>query len=83
MRLIDADYFKKQTAAAALKSNAEQKGLALIKLIDNQPTAYDVEKVVEQLSNRSALARPVGWTKSYEIILLDDAIEIVKQEVVE
>lgn len=43
-----------------------------------QPTAYDPDKVVEQLEDRSTLSRPVGWTKSYEIITLKDAIEIVK-----
>ena len=42
------------------------------------PTAYDPDKVVTQLEDRSSLARPVGWAKSYEIITLADAIEIVK-----
>ena len=32
----------------------------------------------EQLKNMSTLARPVGWSKAYEIIMLKDAIEIVK-----
>lgn len=52
-------------------------------VIDEQPTAFDVDKVVEQLENRSALARPVGWSKAYEIIMLKDAIEIVKEGGVE
>lgn len=43
-----------------------------------QPTAYDPDKVVEQLEDRSTLSRPVGWTKSYEIITLKDAVEIVE-----
>lgn len=47
-------------------------------VINNMPTAYDPDKVVEQLEDRSTLSRPVGWTKSYEIITLADAIEIVK-----
>lgn len=38
----------------------------------------DEKEVVEQLENRSVLARPVGWSKSYEIIMLKDAVEIVK-----
>ena len=42
------------------------------------PTAYDPDKAVTQLEDRSSLARPVGWAKSYEIITLADAIEIVK-----
>lgn len=49
-----------------------------INLINCQPTAYDPEKVVKQLEERSSLARPVGWSKSYEIITLENAIEIVK-----
>lgn len=36
------------------------------------------EKVVKQLEDRSTLSRPVGWPKSYEIITLEDAIEIVR-----
>lgn len=53
MRLIDADYFKKQIAAATLKNNIESnKGLALMELVDAQPTAYDVNKVVEQIRAR-------------------------------
>lgn len=43
-----------------------------------QPTAFDVDKVVQQLEKRSTLAKPVGWTKSYEIVILNDALEIVK-----
>jgi hypothetical protein len=43
-----------------------------------QPTAYDPDKVVKQLEDRSTLSRPVGWTKSYEIITLKDAVEIVE-----
>lgn len=46
--------------------------------IDAQSTAFDPDRVVEQLKDRSTLSRPVGWTKSYEIITLKDAIEIVK-----
>ena len=42
------------------------------------PTAYDVDKVMEQLEDRSTLSRPVGWSKSYEIVTLADAIGIVK-----
>ena len=37
-----------------------------------------LDKVVKQLEDRSTLARPVGWTKQYEIVTLKDAIEIVK-----
>lgn len=74
MRLIDAD---------ALKINIYHNRKVvlndeLVQCIDNTPTAYDPDKVVEQMNDRSTLSRPVGWSKSYEIITLDDAIEIVK-----
>lgn len=85
-RLIDADLLKRNITkwlkplkpdetetielADVLKSVVEE--------IDEQPTAFDADKVVQQLENRSALARPVGWSKAYEIIMLKDAIEIVK-----
>ena len=51
---------------------------AIKDVVKNMPTAYDLCKVVEQLEDRSTLSRPVGWPKSYEIITLDDAIDIVK-----
>lgn len=47
-------------------------------LIDEQPTAFDVDKVVEQLDEKSQLARPVGWAYPYEIIMTKDVMKIVK-----
>ena len=50
MRLIDADKFKQQVAAVVLTGNLSvKKGNAMCELIDKQLTAYDVDKVVEQL----------------------------------
>lgn len=70
-RLIDADKIIDSLGGSDMD-------FAIGAVIDEQPTAFDVDKVVEQLENRSALARPVGWSKAYEIIMLKDAIEIVK-----
>ena len=70
-RLIDADKIIDSLGNSDMD-------FAIGAVIDEQPTAFDVDKVVEQLENRSALARPVGWSKAYEIIMLKDAIEIVK-----
>ncbi len=83
-RLIDADKLLEETRRD--RDYAEKNGFmdmyherqALIDRIEAQQTAYDPDKVVEQLENRSTLSRPVGWTKSYEIVTLGDAIEIVK-----
>ena len=52
MRLINADNFKTQVAAAAISNGfiqASEKAKVMIDLIDMQPTAFDVDKVVEQL----------------------------------
>lgn len=46
MRLIDADELNKGF-------NDSPMGLAMKKLIDNQPTAYDIDKVVEELEESS------------------------------
>ena len=73
MRLIDAD---KLIHALANDFIGGKKTLGQV--VDEQPTAFDLDKVVEQLEKRSTLAKPVGWTKSYEIVILNDAVEIVK-----
>lgn len=75
-RLIDADKIIDSLGNSDMD-------FAIGAVIDEQPTVFDVDKVVEQLENRSALARPVGWSKAYEIIMLKDAIEIVKEGGVE
>lgn len=52
MRLIDADEFKRQIAAVVIKngtSKSVDKANVLFDSIDLQPTAYNVEKVVQQL----------------------------------
>lgn len=64
---------------SAIRNNAPKSvPIWVYQTIDNAPTTYDPDKVVEQLEDRSTLSRPVGWTKSYEIITLKDAVEIVK-----
>lgn len=77
-RLIDADKIDFNEVFVGASEFTQDIRNATQMLIDEQPTAYDTDKVVEQLENRSALARPVGWSKAYEIIMLKDAIEIVK-----
>lgn len=74
MRLIDAD---KLNFSEQHYNKSQMK--AILDFIDNQPTAFVVDKVVERLNEKSVLSRPVGWSKSYEIVTLKEAIEIVKQ----
>ena len=58
MRLIDADEFKKQIAGMAIINNfPADKANTMCELYDAQPTAYDVDRVVEQLEEKSELAR--------------------------
>lgn len=85
MRLIDADVLKENLIKRLKPLEPEEEMidvdvvlLSTLMEIDGQPTAFDLDKVMEQLENRSALARPVGWSKAYEIIILKDAIEILK-----
>lgn len=93
MRLIDADKlilhlndYALQKSPSDVESAGDRKVSRAvykaitdcIRAVDEQPTAFDLDKVMEQLEDRSALARPVGWSKAYEIIMLKDAIEIAK-----
>ena len=49
----------------------------LIKLVENQPTAYDIDKVVERLELHSFELGTDSLPVHY--VRLNDAIEIVKQ----
>ena len=78
-RLIDADALLKHFEMIQEQENAI--GLDFVAITDEikeQPTAYDVDAVVEQIS-RSAFERygnpGMGGEK---VVNLDDAIEIVK-----
>ena len=55
----------------------------LIKVIRNQPTAYDIDKVVEQLEeirlNKTCNKEKCDAKELCRICVVDDAIEIVKQ----
>ena len=87
MSLIDAedfskvikDYFHDMITHHKYNVDCVDCNADLQHLLDEQPTAYDVDKVVEELDNRSVFARPVGWSKSYELITLKNAVEVVKQ----
>ena len=95
MRLIDADVFEKQIAGMTIANNYPvNKASALCDLIDAQPTAYDPDKVVEQLEERTTFLKECTkygnkdaeqQEKSYATMmmyevayLVDDLLEIVK-----
>lgn len=79
MRLIDADKTK-QLLRDRLKGeynvvSALVEG-AIVNLLDEQPTAYDVDKVVEKLR---ACSFEVISEDCYVSLDLDEAIDIVKR----
>ena len=79
MRLIDADLLKKNCkCTGTFESNFQCVSLKTLgDLIDAQPTAYEVDKVLEQLEDATAIgADCVG--NAFECISKHMAIEIVK-----
>ena len=50
----------------------------LVKLLDEQPTAYDVDEVVKELEEKARTVNVIGYGTIYEAINKDVAIEIVK-----
>ena len=90
MRLIDADKLIEELTIKAVSKDAHIISIAnaVVNLVNNQPTAYDIDKVVEELEEvkmRYFLTiANTGDEKSdfaYENVgnALDEAIEIVKQ----
>lgn len=78
MRLIDADALKSLIAGMAISNNyPANKANALCELFDAQPTAYDPDKVVEQLEElRKECEDPLqDYDPNY---FIDKAIKIVK-----
>ena len=64
----------------AISNDAEREYIkkTILDFIICQPTAYSVDKVVEELENKSIFSIQSGYTKPARIINVDDAIEIVK-----
>lgn len=87
MRLIDADEFKKQIAGMAIKNGySPEKANALCKFIDNQPTAYNLDKVLKELNEEANEAdMHTGNYEDYDPYSFgqanayDNAIQIVKE----
>ena len=86
MRLIDADALKD----TLLKYNYTTAHNQIFRYIDEQPTAYDVDKVVEKLENEKYIHTEnynISFYRDYPEIkqrykqvcgVIDKAIEIVK-----
>ena len=79
MRLIDADTLIEDIS----KRNYISKALSEIfeTIIDERPTAYDVDKVVKEINEWTFNANIVvgdGTVMNHNLIVRDTAIEIVK-----
>ena len=71
MRLIDADNYKGKVIASRCYS-----GVNKLINVDDVPTAYDVDKVVEQLKETKAYMQYENMNA--DVKWIDKAIEIVK-----
>ena len=80
MRLIDADALIKNLSYLYTKNHipVDMRSKEILTTIMEQPTAYDVDKVVEELELHSFELGTDTLPAHY--IRLNDAIEIVKQE---
>ena len=76
-RLIDADAFKKRIGT----ETKIRKMMCMA--IDEQPTAYDVEKIVEELETLPNREADYYYASSNDVIDREDAIDIVKRGGVE
>ena len=80
MRLIDADELIKQFHYGGIADTEEDKAwtATVRRTINEQPTAYDIDKVVEQLGNASCYIED-GNGHAGHLVFTDEAIEIVKK----
>nr|DAY45019.1 MAG TPA: hypothetical protein [Caudoviricetes sp.] len=79
MRLIDADTLKKDLESVTLSNGTLLNTNTVLLLLDKYPTAFDVDKVVEQLNEKATLSRPIGRPRYIGTVPLKEAVEIVKR----
>lgn len=74
MRLIDADALKKDLKSVTLSNGTLVNTNAVLYLLEEYPTSYDVDKVVEQLKEFQGEMEQFSCDG-----ILTDMIEIVKR----
>lgn len=82
MRLIDAYALiesMKKTESEHENAMTCPSWWSAFNVISEQPTAYSVDKVVEELEEKAGTVNFIGYGTIYEAINKDVAIEIVKQ----
>ena len=73
-RLIDANELKKQYTDAFVSAYGKEAASMFIGVINQMPTAYDIDEVIKKLESNS-------WKspkEPHKLMWLDRAIEIVK-----
>ena len=76
MRLIDEEVLMKDIQNTITEKSST---IDWMNMIYRQPTAYDVDKVVEQLESLSNAEADYYYAKSNDVIDREDAIDIVKK----
>ena len=75
-RLIDADKLLEELR----EYHPLSLSYGILSDIEYFPTAYDIDKVIEQLEEKSAtFCREYGYAEDENVLYLPDAIEIVKK----
>ena len=82
-RLIDSDALKKDLKSVTLSNGTLVNTNAVLYLLEEYPTAYDVDKIVEQLEDRKSLMMETLKISEADIDRgriygMEKAIEIVK-----
>ena len=83
MRLIDADKLKEYIKNFDIGNGIGHGQSYILDAINEQPTVYDVDKIVEQLEEEKHVVSLQDEELKIRVAALDDAIEIVKQGGVE
>lgn len=91
MRLIDADVLRSAIEESRRKNphkdnkialNHDMEHRAFCSMVASQPTAFDLDKVVEQLEENAykSISKPtdLGFTTEYKWLFFNDVIEILK-----
>ena len=85
-RLIDADALKKDLKSVTLSNGTLVNTNAVLYLLEEYPTAYDIDKIVEELEENASrytkkYATPYGNNgyRDTKAISIHKAIEIVKR----
>ena len=86
MRLVDADALKKDLKSVTLSNGTLVNTNAVLYLLEEYPTAYDIDNVVEELEENASrytkkYATPYGNNgyRDTKAISIHKAIEIVKR----